>query len=225
MKFRVSETEAPPPSFCHRERTNSLLFVFPAAKSNLSRTFKVNGQKSVHSPNSQMGKKRSGFAQPAWNLLRLVPLGARKGRLLKCWLVAELRLLPRYLKGFKHSSSRGAIQYGERELSFDETPVIHIRMRKPASAGFKMPQISCIQPEVDFDEDQVGVYGQYGRMTSFLERAMDEEKEGDDSRACYEDEGIDARAEEFIAKFYEQIKLQRQISHLQYNEMINRGQS
>ncbi|XP_056168695.1 uncharacterized protein LOC130138498 [Syzygium oleosum] len=33
------------------------------------------------------------------------------------------------------------------------------------------------------------------------------------------------RAEEFIAKIYEQMKLQRQISYLQYNEMLNRSAS
>ncbi|KAI6694644.1 hypothetical protein NL676_022354 [Syzygium grande] len=43
---------------------------------------------------------------------------------------------------------------------------------------------------------------------------------------CDEEErGIDSRAEEFIDKFYEQIKLQWQMSYLQYKEMLNRSAS
>ena len=36
--------------------------------------------------------------------------------------------------------------------------------------------------------------------------------------AC--DEGIDGKAEEFIANFYQQMRLQRQISYLQYNQWL-----
>ncbi|KAF8721550.1 hypothetical protein HU200_023058 [Digitaria exilis] len=38
-----------------------------------------------------------------------------------------------------------------------------------------------------------------------------------------EDAGVDVKAEEFIARFYAQMKLQRQISWLQYNEMMQRS--
>jgi hypothetical protein len=38
-----------------------------------------------------------------------------------------------------------------------------------------------------------------------------------------EDAGVDVKAEEFIARFYAQMKLQRQISWLQYNEMMERS--
>ena len=40
-----------------------------------------------------------------------------------------------------------------------------------------------------------------------------------------EEEEIDSKAEEFIARFYDQMKLQRQISYLQYNEMLERSMS
>ncbi|OEL35538.1 hypothetical protein BAE44_0003443 [Dichanthelium oligosanthes] len=40
-----------------------------------------------------------------------------------------------------------------------------------------------------------------------------------------EDAGVDVKAEEFIARFYAQMKLQRQISWLQYNEMMERSVS
>jgi len=38
-----------------------------------------------------------------------------------------------------------------------------------------------------------------------------------------EDAGVDVKAEEFIASFYAQMKLQRQISWLHYNEMMERS--
>lgn len=38
-----------------------------------------------------------------------------------------------------------------------------------------------------------------------------------------EDEMIDAKAEMFIAQFYEQMKLQRSESDIRYNEMIKRS--
>ena len=38
-----------------------------------------------------------------------------------------------------------------------------------------------------------------------------------------EDAGVDVKAEEFIARFYAQMKLQRQISWLQYSEMMERS--
>ncbi|GAB4841742.1 hypothetical protein Ancab_022464 [Ancistrocladus abbreviatus] len=168
-----------------------------------------------------MGKERSNAAQRAWNLLRLALLWARKGGLLKCRLImAELKVVPKFLKGLKHSGSRDMIRYGERELSFDETPVIHLRMSRPASLRFIMP---CIKPQ---DDDVV--FGSDEARMSFLENAACKEQEngeqGYDSMVHNDDdEGIDVKAEEFIAKFYEQIKLQRQISYLQYTEMINRG--
>ncbi|KAL9239742.1 hypothetical protein vseg_014036 [Gypsophila vaccaria] len=173
-----------------------------------------------------MGKQRSTCdeaARRAWRVLRLALLWARKGGLLKCRLVAELRHIhmPKYLKGH-HKVSRDMIRYGERELSFDDTPVIHLRMNRPGSLRFMLP---CIKPEVvDFDYDfgdeggdyeDVGYRG-YGARTSFLkDNVGDFCKADDDENVEYEDEGIDVKAEEFIAKFYAQMKMQRQISFQQ----------
>ncbi|XP_074268219.1 uncharacterized protein LOC141591696 [Silene latifolia] len=158
-----------------------------------------------------MGMKRStcdDAARRAWRLLRLALLWARKGGLLKCRLVAELRHMPKYLKGH-HKVSRDMIRYGEREreLSFDDTPVFHLRMNRHSSLRFKMP---CIRPEVvDFDyefEDEGGDYEDVGYKgygtTSF----------DNDDEEQVEDEGIDVKAEEFIANFYAQMKMQKQIS-------------
>ncbi|XP_010522818.1 PREDICTED: uncharacterized protein LOC104801296 [Tarenaya hassleriana] len=162
-----------------------------------------------------MGKtKKGGTAQRAWSILRMALLWARKGGIFKRWTMLELRsFVPRYLKTLPHHHHHHPSylsRYGERELSFDETPMFHVKMHRPASMRFLLP---CITPhEIDFDCDfdgqdddpvDVGSYGYDGN-------AVKEEDEN----------GIDVRAEEFIAKFYEQIKLQRQISFLQYKESI-----
>lgn len=199
-----------------------------------------------------MQKNKSVVARRAWNFLRLALLWARKGGVFKNRLMMDLRLLPKFIiKTLRNSNDhhrRGAFHYGERELSFDETPVIHVRMHRPSSLRFKMPNIPCINPQVDFDydfdsdEDDYETY-HYSNddvvsRKSFLKGADDHHhhQEQEDGYSCSDvcdeqvnnnekpcDEGIDLKAEQFIAKFYEQIKLQRQISYLQYNEMINRG--
>ncbi|KAF7851174.1 hypothetical protein BT93_L4399 [Corymbia citriodora subsp. variegata] len=178
-----------------------------------------------------MARKTSGISRRAWNLLRLALLWARKGGAFKL----QLRLVPKFLKTIGQATPRGQIWYGERELSFDKTPVIHVKMHRLGSMRFHLPNIPCINPPVDFDpefddddHDRL-CYGYDTVRTSFLENGGAEETrfdEEDDGRMEIEEEqGIDTRAEEFIAKFYEQMKLQRQISRLQYNEMLNRGAS
>ncbi|KDP28228.1 hypothetical protein JCGZ_13999 [Jatropha curcas] len=174
-----------------------------------------------------MARKTSDVTRRAWNLLRIALLWARKGGIFKRRLMVELRLLPKFLKSFGHNSNATPLHYGERQLSFDKTPIFHVKMHRPASMRFNLP---CITPQVDFDYDfdQVSEY-QAGRM-SFLKGGEEEEDcgydQGFEERVTEDDEkGIDLRAEEFIAKFYEQIRLQRQVSSLQYHEMLSRGTS
>ncbi|XP_057516650.1 uncharacterized protein LOC130797882 [Amaranthus tricolor] len=174
-----------------------------------------------------MGRKISSCeaaARRAWRLLRLTLIWAQKGGLLKCRLMDELRLMPKYLVGH-HKKSLDMIRYGERELSFDETPVLHLRMSRPASLRFKIP---CIKPEVaDFDYDFGNDgndyddvrYGNYGARRSFLRNNVDDYEDRNEiceEEMVYEDDaGIDVKAEEFIANFYQQMKMQRQISFQQ----------
>ncbi|KAJ8565855.1 hypothetical protein K7X08_008431 [Anisodus acutangulus] len=100
---------------------------------------------------SKMHRKRSVVARRAWNVLRLALLWARKGGIFKNRHLVDLRLLPKYIKSLGHSNDHGALHYGEREFSFDDTPIIHVKMHRPASLRFKMPNIPCIKPQVDFD--------------------------------------------------------------------------
>ncbi|KAB1203268.1 hypothetical protein CJ030_MR8G026862 [Morella rubra] len=187
-----------------------------------------------------MAKKESSMARRAWNILRLALLWARKGGVFKRRLMMELRLLPKHIRSIGQSARHDQIHYGERELSFEKTPVFHVKMHRPGSMRFRLPNIPCITPQVDFDCDFDGdgdnddpVYGYDGGRKSFLNRRDEDEAEDDDDDSCgvyeemvtCEEDGIDLRAEEFIAKFYAQMKLQRQISYLQYSEMQSRGTS
>ncbi|KAI9180203.1 hypothetical protein LWI28_002263 [Acer negundo] len=169
-------------------------------------------------------KNRGGAANRTWKLLRMALLWTRKGRVLRRRLMMELRVVPKFIKNLKNSStSRDQLHYGERELSFDKTPIFHVKMHRPASMRFLIP---CITPQADFDydfnlDDDDDYDQNYGYGTeSYLKNDDQEEQEEEEERVAIEEEGIDSRAEEFIAKFYEQIKMQRQISYLEYNERL-----
>ncbi|XP_071718235.1 uncharacterized protein [Rutidosis leptorrhynchoides] len=143
-------------------------------------------------------RSRSDVSRRAWNILRLALLWARKGGVfvLKKRLVLDLQHFVKSLK--QTNKGNGALQYGDRQLSFDATPMIHVKMSRPNSMRFKLPHIPCINPHVDcsdlFDFDDESEYTNYEARKSFLIG------------------GIDIKAEEFIANFYEQLKLQRQVN-------------
>ncbi|XP_022770854.1 uncharacterized protein LOC111314091 [Durio zibethinus] len=182
-----------------------------------------------------MPKKNSDVAQRAWRLLRLALLWTRKGGVFKRRLMMELRLVPKFLKGLGHTTApRDQISYyKERELSFDETPIFHVKMHRPASMRFLLPCISAEEVDFDYDFgiDENGVYGYDSGRKSYSTGSEAKDKEcgyeGCDEKSPYplEEEGIDSKAEKFIAKFHEQMKLQRQFSYLEYTEMLNRGAS
>lgn len=165
---------------------------------------------------SRMQRKRSIVARRAWSVLRLALLWARKGGIFKHKHLVDLRLLPKYIKSLCHTNDHyGTLHYGEREFSFDDTPVVHVKMHRPASLRFKMPNIPCIKPQVDFDNEYDD---EYNNDDGAPRKSVE-----DEYVSCEEivaDEAIDMKAEEFIAKFYQQIKLQRQISYLQYHETL-----
>jgi hypothetical protein len=167
-----------------------------------------------------MATKNNGVARRAWNILRLALLWARKGGVFKRRLMMELR---QYIRNLGSNGRHDQIHYGERELSFEKTPIFHVKMNRPANKRFHLPNIPCITPQVDFDYDFDGdddiieeqIYGYDNGRNSFLKGGDDDEEEFEEMVTCEED-GIDLKAEEFIAKFYQQMKMQRQISYLQY---------
>ncbi|KAJ8899087.1 hypothetical protein K2173_010240 [Erythroxylum novogranatense] len=162
-----------------------------------------------------MPKRNSDVAHRAWKLLRLALLWARKGGIFKGRLMMELRV-PKFLTSLGYSTPRGQFFYGERELSFDKTPIFHFKARRPASKWFNIP---CLTPQTDFDYDfDEESLEQIGRK-SFLTYGDEEGEYGYEVcevKTPVDEEGIDLRAEKFIAQFYEQIRLQRQISYLEH---------
>ncbi|KAI3668306.1 hypothetical protein L6452_43383 [Arctium lappa] len=186
-----------------------------------------------------MLRSKSVVGRRAWNILRLALLWARKGG-----VFVDLKKRLDHLSHFhflNHSNStthtgnngngKGALQYGDRQLSFDATPMIHIRMHRPNSMRFRLPHIPCINPThsnhghmFDFDDDDDQIDYQ-PRNTSFLiignGGGQQEEEEEEEEEYIYDtneeeedqiENGIDLKAEEFIANFYEQLKLQRQFN-------------
>ncbi|XP_037427961.1 uncharacterized protein LOC119293683 [Triticum dicoccoides] len=188
----------------------------------------------------------------AWRLLRLAVLWARKGsaaqslRLLKTLRHSRVGGL-----GLGHGGRRNdRLHYGEREFSIDETPAF--RFRTPSARVLRfIPCIAPSVPDTpgvygddryffrddrerdascsgDFHDDQPSECGleslDDGADEQLLERAMMEASVGSAGAVeGGEDAGVDVKADEFIAKFYAQMKLQRQISWLQYNEMMERS--
>ncbi|CAL9781842.1 unnamed protein product [Musa acuminata subsp. burmannicoides] len=157
-----------------------------------------------------MGKKKACLARRAWNLLRMALMWTAEGGALTRRLTADLVSRLKRL-GEAETPYKMQLRHGERELSFDETPTFKFRMRRP--------RFLCITPQADDGDDEDS------NMASYFARQEtrgngDEEEEA----ACgREQEGIDTKAEEFIKRFHQQMQLQRQMSLLQYHEMLLRG--
>ncbi|KAE8727584.1 CTP synthase family protein isoform 1 [Hibiscus syriacus] len=74
---------------------------------------------------------------------------------------------------------------------------------------FLLPCISV--EEVDFDDECGEDYDSDHQLAEAEAAAAEEgQSEGSEEKGC--EEGIDSKAEKFIVQFYEQMKLQRQIS-------------
>ncbi|RWW09684.1 hypothetical protein BHE74_00017519 [Ensete ventricosum] len=139
-----------------------------------------------------------------------------KGGALTRRLTADLGALVSHLKGLGGAETpyKMQLRIGERELSFDETPIFRFRMRRP--------RFLCITPQAD-DED-INMASYFARQETRGNGYEDGDEE--EEAACgREQEDIDTKAEEFIKRFHRQMQLQRQMSLLQYHEMLLRGLS
>ncbi|KAL9285422.1 hypothetical protein AtEden1_Chr4g0274191 [Arabidopsis thaliana] len=160
---------------------------------------------------SQKKIRRNAITHKAWSLMKMALLWGRKGGVFKKWPLFELRtLFFKHLKALAHHHSNGDRYYGERQLSFDETPLFNVKkkMHCPTSS-MRFLLLPCFAPPVDFDYD-FEMDGQ--------DYSDEVQSYGYDESCSEEEKGVDVRAEEFIAKFYEQIKLQRQVSYLKYKQ-------
>ncbi|KAK1293898.1 hypothetical protein QJS10_CPA16g01618 [Acorus calamus] len=138
------------------------------------------------------GKKSSTtLTGRTWRLLRLALCWARK-------VVAFELLSP--------PDDDRIIRRGDRELSFEEeeTPIFGF---KNARARLGLMRMSCMnappEVELDMEEEEERLERDWGEE----EEWVDEERE---SCEVMEEEEIDLRAEEFIKRFHEQLKLERQ---------------
>ncbi|KAJ8498278.1 hypothetical protein OPV22_008830 [Ensete ventricosum] len=177
-----------------------------------------------------MGEKKAALPGRAWRLLRMALLWARKGGVFKRGIFVNLRIVPGYLKSLKPGGRRSdRLHIGEREFSFEETPAFHFK-----APSMRLLRIPCITPAADLDTDDDDLsFAKLDRNSYLLDKQEAkeaseigcEDDDDDDNAAweCEEEDEIDRKAEQFIAKFYEQMKMQRQISWLQYNEMLLRG--
>ncbi|KAM7276381.1 hypothetical protein ACFE04_018247 [Oxalis oulophora] len=165
-----------------------------------------------------MAKKSS---RGAWKILRVaILLWARKGGAWKRRAMMDLHL---FLKSSVCRSSSSSYTsprrgyYFERELSFDKTPMFSNLKTQGSAGSMRFLMLPCLgggggQSQVDFDYEYEYDYDpvKVDHQVQNVVVSKEEEEE--------EEEGIDLRAEEFINKFYAQMKLQRQISYLQYKE-------
>ena len=149
-------------------------------------------------------KKSSVVADKAWNLLRLSLLWARKIAVFKRGLK---------VKGLGQKAPTDQIHYLKRQLSFDRTPVFHVKKdRLTGSMRFLFPCVGAKTVEFEYDigaGEDGGVYGICSRRESnYLTEEEKEEYEcsGCENKSQIEEEGIDSRAEKFISEFYSQIR-------------------
>ncbi|KAL1558322.1 hypothetical protein AAHA92_08805 [Salvia divinorum] len=153
-----------------------------------------------------MSKRTSVVAHRAWELLRAL-LCTRRGELCRNRAAitrSAFHKLFKNIAAYAARDSRTALLYGDHEVSFQSTPVVHVRMhRAPSALRLKLP---CVTPQVDGDGEDEEMWCDRVRRDYWLKEAEEEEMSEES------DEGIDERAEEFITKFYEEMKQQRQIS-------------
>ncbi|CAN0885405.1 hypothetical protein LINGRAHAP2_LOCUS15115 [Linum grandiflorum] len=177
-----------------------------------------------------MGKKdESNVTNRAWNVLRLALISARKGGVLRRRLVMNLRSLKPAASNSSHHQQQLGF-YGERQFSFEKTPLFEFKTqhhRPAASLRFILPCFapSCKADSFDFDlpKECTNDHGeefeeQSEDQSSSFDSSLEDQDYDDDDDDEEETEGVDSRPDKFIAQFYQQMKLQRQISYLEYNK-------
>ncbi|KAM7277511.1 hypothetical protein ACFE04_019377 [Oxalis oulophora] len=159
--------------------------------------------------------KRNTSALRAWKILQIATvLCARKGGVWKRRMLMELRL-PKFLKtiGGNQATPPHRLHY---EFSFDETPMFNVEKIRSASMRFLIPCLATPQVDFDYDLDKHEQSSAYDEIC--YDYNCDDQREQENVLEEEEEEGIDLKAEKFIKNFYVQMKLQRQMSYLEYKE-------
>ncbi|XP_057829400.1 uncharacterized protein LOC131040479 [Cryptomeria japonica] len=168
----------------------------------------------------------------AWNMLRMTLFMIRKC-LLKRRNLLELDVRVRgkvFAKIFRSlishrtpaSDSRGLNGLREYEFSCSNSPATPALQHFANKLTSRRNFLSCFQPDFTFEDKYESprfVFSPCAITEGVTARPFE-----NPARAFQEeDDQEDRKAEEFIAKFYNQMKFQRQISLLQYEEMLARG--
>lgn len=186
-----------------------------------------------------------------WNIVKMAFLLLRKGSVLKRKLMVDIHLMMKrgkvllgnlLLNHSLHSLGRSPMSgfgLNDYEFSCSNSPA-PFSFHKHHSYFSSIARFSCIQPRA-LDEELDGksnavVISQSEYFTksnvdlSNLPVVLNGSRplspfcrSKEELFADQADPQVDRQAEEFISKFYEQIRLQRQVSLLRYDEMLARG--
>lgn len=130
---------------------------------------------------------------------------------------------------FSCSNSPAIFHMTKRKHHYFPTHILHFPCINPHQVEDKEEPSTPVLPKLDYsneyfskdclDQNDLPVLQKLSPLLSPLCRRI--------SNASGEDQDydpqVDRRAEEFIAKFYEQLRLQNRMSLLQYQEMLDRG--
>ncbi|GLJ50437.1 hypothetical protein SUGI_1074730 [Cryptomeria japonica] len=184
-------------------------------------------------------------AKRLWNMLKVAIFMVRKGIVLKRKFVMDIHMMMKRGKVlgkslgslmFHHSHGKShhySTGLGIREYEFSCSnspafPSLSFHWGKKKHNFF--PSIPCIQPHTAGEDECYSNAIVVSQCEFFTKNNMDlKDLPGVDqstrplSPFCCIEERVDREAEEFISRFYQQIQLQRQVSFVQYNEMLARG--
>lgn len=192
-------------------------------------------------------------AKRLWNIVKMAFLLLRKGSVLKRKIMVDIHLMMKrgkvllgnlLLNHSLHSLGRSSMTgFGlhDYEFSCSNSPApFSFHMRSKHHSYFpSMALFSCIQPRaLDEDLDNKSNAVVISQSEYFTKSNMDLSnlpvvdgsrplspfcRSKEELYADQADHQVDKQAEEFISKFYDQIRLQRQVSLLRYDEMLARG--
>ncbi|XP_057863860.2 uncharacterized protein LOC131071906 [Cryptomeria japonica] len=169
-----------------------------------------------------------------WKMLRALVFLSKRGSLISRYLHAEVtkkaKLFANNVRNLMFQS-RSSDRFGLREYEFSSSDSLAFtnKLTRPRQRNY----FSCIRATSFEAEEEYNMRVdilQPCNFPAFEEVDAQTYNMGDGeelgtlvSRSV--DVSVDREAEDFIARFYNQIKLQRQISLLQYEEMLVRGAS
>ncbi|XP_077242875.1 cotton fiber protein [Tasmannia lanceolata] len=166
-----------------------------------------------HFKSPKMGRKKPTIFKRAWKLFTLSIPMEKVAKPLKRNLLFFKKA--RKLKKLKHYNYAFIEEY---QFSPSSTPLFQHYRKKRSSIGLYSMFLLCNCSGSLKSEGVEVYYSDSPRIGDAIQR----EPEPLDS-SSNEGDSVDKRADKFIARFYEEMRIQRQESVLQYKEMLDRG--